>query len=178
MTTKQSLGTQVDSTTLRMERVLPAPIERVWAYLADSDKRATWLAGGALPRAPGELFELRFDHTGLTGEVAPDRFADCRVPILQKSRLLRVEPPRLLAISWNEGGATPSEVTFELTPQGDTTRLVLTHSRLANRKGMLSVASGWHAHVDVLIETLAGGKPQGFWTNLVAIGQEYEAHIH
>ena len=88
-----------------------------------------------------------------------------------------MEPPRLLAISWNEGGAAPSEVTFELTPQGDTTRLVLTHSRLASRKGMLSVASGWHAHVDVLIETLAGGKPQGFWTNLLALGQEYEAHI-
>jgi uncharacterized protein YndB with AHSA1/START domain len=30
--------------TLRIERLLPGPIERVWQYLTDSDKRATWLA--------------------------------------------------------------------------------------------------------------------------------------
>ncbi|HEX7863621.1 MAG TPA: SRPBCC family protein [Variovorax sp.] len=177
MTIKHSLGNQTAPGTLRMERTLPAPIERVWAYLADSDRRAAWLAGGALPRAPGELFELRFEHTKLTGEVAPDRFAECREPILQKSRLLRMEPPRLLSISWDEGGSAPSEVTFELTPKGDTTQLVLTHSRLASRKDMLSVAGGWHAHVDVLIEILSGHKPQGFWTNLAAIEKEYEAHI-
>ena len=32
--------------TLRIERLLPGPIERVWQYLTDSDKRATWLAVG------------------------------------------------------------------------------------------------------------------------------------
>jgi uncharacterized protein YndB with AHSA1/START domain len=177
MTIKHSLGTQVEPGTLRMERTLPAPIERVWAYLVDSDKRAAWLAGGALPKQSGELFELRFEHTKLTGEVAPDRFAECREPIHQKSRLLHIEPQKLLTISWDEGSAAPSEVSFELTPQGDSTRLVLTHRRLATRKGMLSVAGGWHAHVDVLIDVLAGNKPQGFWTNLAEVAKEYETQI-
>jgi hypothetical protein len=54
---------------------------------------------------------------------------------------------------------------------------VLTHRRLASRKDMLSVASGWHAHADVLIDVLAGQQPQGFWTNLLAVEKAYEAHI-
>jgi uncharacterized protein YndB with AHSA1/START domain len=176
MTIKHSLGQQVAPGTLRMERILPAPIERVWAYLTDPDKRATWLAGGTMTQKPGEMFDLRFNHTELTGEVAPDRYAECRQPIVQKSRLVRMEAPTLLTISWDEGPA-PSEVTFELTPQGNTTQLVLTHRRLASRKDMVSVAGGWHAHVDVLIEVLAGRKPQGFWTNHAALEKDYEAQI-
>ncbi len=35
-------------TTLTVERTLPGPIERVWAYLTEPDKRARWLGGGAL----------------------------------------------------------------------------------------------------------------------------------
>ena len=176
MTIKHSLGQKVDPGTLRMERTLPAPIERVWAYLTDHDKRAAWLAGGTMTQKPGEMFDLRFNHTELTGEVAPDRYAECRQPIVQKSRLVRMEAPTLLTISWDEGPA-PSEVTFELTPQGNTTQLVLTHRRLASRKDMVSVAGGWHAHVDVLIEVLAGRKPQGFWTNHAALEKDYEAQI-
>ena len=34
-------GERVDDSTVRFERMLPGPIERVWEYLTDSDKRAT-----------------------------------------------------------------------------------------------------------------------------------------
>ena len=37
-----------DATTLTVERTLPGPIERVWAYLTEPDKRARWLGGGVL----------------------------------------------------------------------------------------------------------------------------------
>ena len=36
-------GERIDDTTVRFERLLPGPIERVWEYLTDGDKRATWL---------------------------------------------------------------------------------------------------------------------------------------
>jgi uncharacterized protein YndB with AHSA1/START domain len=177
MTTPHSLGQQTEPGTLRIERTLPAPIARVWAYLTDPVKRATWLAGGTMAQEAGGIFELRFEHTKLTDEEAPERFAGYRKPHLQKSRLVRSEPPTLLTISWDEGPAA-SEVTFELTPQGDdSTQLVLTHRRLADRKETLSVAGGWHAHLDVLIDVLQGNKPQGFWTNLEAVEKAYETHI-
>ena len=39
--------------TLHIERLLPGPIERVWQYLTDSDKRATWLAAGNVEQQIG-----------------------------------------------------------------------------------------------------------------------------
>jgi uncharacterized protein YndB with AHSA1/START domain len=66
MTLKHSLGTLIEPATLRVERTLPAPVERVWAYLVDPEKRRTWLAGGSMAAAPGGVFELRFQHTELT----------------------------------------------------------------------------------------------------------------
>ena len=60
------------------------------------------------------------------------------------------EPPRLLAYSWNEGGASAdpeSTVTFELIPFGENeTNLILTHIRI-RREELSGIAAGWHVHV-------------------------------
>lgn len=177
MTLKHSLGTQTEPATLRVERLLPAPVERVWAYLVDPEKRRTWLAGGSMAEKPGGVFELRFQHTELSGEEAPERYAAYRKTHIQKSRVVRIEPPKLLTISWGSESDTASEVTFELSPKGEGTQLVLTHRRLPDRKETVSVASGWHAHLDVLDDVLHGRKPQGFWTNLSELEAAYEAHV-
>ncbi|RIX83686.1 SRPBCC family protein [Acidovorax cavernicola] len=177
-TLKHSLGTQTEPGTLRMERTLPAPIDRVWTYLVDPEKRRTWLAGGTMAQAVGGVFELRFQHTELSGEVAPERYAAYRKTHLQNSRVLRIEAPTLLVISWGSEREDASEVTFELSPQGEhATRLVLTHRRLPDRKETLSVSSGWHAHLDVLDDVLHGRQPQGFWTHLEAAEAAYATHI-
>lgn len=177
MTLKHSLGTQTAPATLRVERILPAPIERVWAYLVDPEKRRTWLAGGSMAAAPGGVFELRFQHTELSGEEAPEHYAAYRKTHIQKSRVVRIEPPKLLTITWGSESDTASEVTFELSPKGDGTQLVLTHRRLPDRKETVSVASGWHAHLEVLDDVLHERKPQGFWTNLSELEAAYEAHV-
>lgn len=36
-----------ESATVRLERLLPGPVERVWDYLTQPDLRRTWLAGSA-----------------------------------------------------------------------------------------------------------------------------------
>ncbi|MGF6345881.1 SRPBCC family protein [Variovorax sp. W2I14] len=177
MTLKHSLGTQTAPATLRVERILPAPVERVWAYLVDPEKRRTWLAGGSMAAAPGGVFELRFQHTELSGEEAPEHYAAYRKTHIQKSRVVRIEPPKLLTITWGSESVTASEVTFELSPKGDGTQLVLTHRRLPDRKETVSVASGWHAHLEVLDDVLHERKPQGFWTNLSELEAAYEAHV-
>lgn len=177
MTLKHSLGTQTEPATLRVERILPAPVERVWAYLVDPEKRRNWLAGGSMAQAPGGVFELRFQHTELSGEEAPEHYAAYRKTHIQKSRVVHIEPPKLLTISWGSESDTASEVTFELSPKGEGTQLVLTHRRLPDRKETVSVASGWHAHLDVLDDVLHGRKPQGFWTNLSELEAAYEAHV-
>lgn len=175
--TKSQLGTLLEPGTLRMERTLPASVERVWAYFVDPDKRAAWLAGGTMAEEPGSVFELRFDHTRLSGEVAPERFSACRSPILQKSRVVEFEPLKRLTISWGSESATASQVSFEFTQEGDATHLVLTHRRLPDRKETLSVSGGWHAHLDVLDDLLHGRKPRGFWTNHAALEKAYDERL-
>ena len=53
MTDTADRGTITEAGTIRFERLLPGPIERVWAYLTESDKRAKWLAAGDMDLRPG-----------------------------------------------------------------------------------------------------------------------------
>ncbi|MGN6092926.1 MAG: SRPBCC domain-containing protein, partial [Luteibacter jiangsuensis] len=59
-------GTLVEQTTLRIQRVLPGPIERVWAYLTDSDLRRQWLASGEMEMKAGTPFEFCWRNDELT----------------------------------------------------------------------------------------------------------------
>ena len=51
-------GKQIGPRTLRFEREFPGPIERVWEYLADSEKRGLWPASGELPTTVGAEFTV------------------------------------------------------------------------------------------------------------------------
>ena len=58
-TTKpDAYGELIEPTTLKIQRLLPGPIERIWAYLTDSDLRRKWLAAGAMEMKVGAPFEL------------------------------------------------------------------------------------------------------------------------
>ena len=54
--------------TVRLERLLPGPVERVWAYLTESDKRAQWLAAGRMDLRVGGKVQLEFDNSKLPNE--------------------------------------------------------------------------------------------------------------
>ncbi len=41
-------GTVLSPTEVRFQRLLPGPIESVWAFLADSRKRGEWFASGPM----------------------------------------------------------------------------------------------------------------------------------
>ena len=70
-----------------------------------------------------------------------------------------------------------SEITFELSPQGADVRLVLTHSRLANRAALVDVSGGWHIHLRVLADELNGRPKQPFWSELERLEAEYDRII-
>ena len=61
----ENFGQRMDAHTIRFERILPGPVEKIWAYLTDGQKRGEWFAAGALPSKVGETFELRFKHDDL-----------------------------------------------------------------------------------------------------------------
>jgi uncharacterized protein YndB with AHSA1/START domain len=175
-----SYGVVVEPGTVRFRRLLPGPIERVWAYLTESDKRAQWLAAGEMEPRVGASVELRFDHASLSShkEPVPDRFKEGGCGDATRHEVIRCDPPRLLSLTWGGGADGPSEVTFELTAQADKVLLVLTHRRLAGRTMMVDVASGWHSHLAMLTERLNGQEPAAsFWSIFSAANAEYEKQI-
>lgn len=158
--------------TVRIQRLLPGPIERIWSYLTDGKLRRQWLAAGDMPSGEGKPFELVWHNDELTDPPGsrPDGFgAEHRM----QSTILEMEPPRRLAFSWQGG----SEVTFELEPRGASVLLTLTHRRLKDRTVMGMVGPGWHAHLDVLAARLHGHEPEPFWDGWGRLRKEYERRL-
>ncbi len=167
-------GTILESGAIRFERLLPGPVERVWAYLTESDQRGKWLASGAVePRVGGQV-ALHFKHADLSPhkEPAPEKYRSLEGGASFSAEVTRFEPPRLLSHTW----ADNSEVTFELTPQGEQVLLVLTHRRLTPSE-MQSVAGGWHTHLGILADHLDGREPRPFWSTHARLEAEYERRL-
>lgn len=167
-------GQLIDQTTLRIERLLPGPIERVWSYLVEPEKRAQWLAAGAAELKPGGLMQFHFDHRNLSDEKPPEKHKDHCGPMQFEGRVLAVEPPRLLKFTWPEMSGDISEVEFLLTPSGADVLLQITHAKLTKRDDLISTSAGWHTHLDVLAAVLAGNKHTTFWSGLIGLETEYE----
>ncbi len=165
----------LSSDTVRIERLLPGPIERVWAYLTEPEKRRLWLAGGPTETKVGGKVELLFRHAELSeeGGAPPSRHADMAQGHVNVGRVTACEPPHVFAYTWAENHGDPSEVRFELTEREDGVLLTVTHVRLDGRDSLRSVAGGWHTHLDLLVDRLNGQRSPDFWEAYERVHAEY-----
>src|SRR5438309_3352085 len=127
-TALHAYGVLTEPATLTIQRLLPGPIERVWAYLTESALRRTWLAAGAMELQVGVPFELVWRNDDLTdppGQRPPGFGAEHRM----QSRITELDPPRKLTIAWEGTG----DVTFALEAQGTEVLLTVIHRRLPDR---------------------------------------------
>jgi uncharacterized protein YndB with AHSA1/START domain len=172
-TTKpDAYGALIEPTTLKIQRLLPGPIERVWAYLTDSDLRRRWLAAGPMEMKLGAPFELVWRNDELTdppGERPPGFGDEHRM----QSRITELDPPRKITFTWQGTG----DVTFELEPRGGRVLLTVIHRRLTDRGTLLKVGPGWHAHLDVLVARATGKEPQPFWDAWSRLQKDYERRL-
>ena len=171
-TTPDAYGELIEPTTLKIQRLLPGPIERVWAYLTDSDLRRQWLASGAMNLQPGAPFELTWHNDELSDPPGqkPEGFGSEHK---MQSAITELDPPRRLAFTWNNTGG----VSFELEPKGGDVLLTVIHRRLPDRNMLLMVAAGWHAHLDVLGARAKGQAPAPFWDVWVRLRKEYDKRL-
>ncbi|QOR37702.1 SRPBCC family protein [Billgrantia diversa] len=172
-------GQSISEDSIRFERLLPGPIERVWAFLTESDKRGLWLAPGTMDTRQGASFTLHFHNIELTPDRTPpsERFRRYDSSFTTHHQVLRYEPPHLLAWTWGGGHEAPSEVTFELSEAGDQVRLVVTHRRLADDDTRVTVASGWHTHLTIFVDVLQGHRPAPFWPTFEYLEAKYRCRI-
>ena len=56
--TPDSYGIITEPATLTIQRLLPGSVDRVWAYLTESDLRRQWMAAGTMEMRVGAPFEL------------------------------------------------------------------------------------------------------------------------
>jgi len=113
MTTKN-----VNAEAVVVERTLDAPVARVWKALTDVDQMRQWYFDLKEFR-PDVGFEFGFvvEHEGNTYD--------------HRCKVTEVIPQRKIAYTWRyEGHKGNSLVTIELAPDGDKTRLKLTHTGL------------------------------------------------
>jgi uncharacterized protein YndB with AHSA1/START domain len=160
---------------VRLVRLLPGPIERVWEFLTDPAKRARWLCGGVFEARAGGKIEFFMHHA----ELAPDETPPAKYKKIHDEgvtfpgTVLRCEPPRLLVHTF---GGPDSEVTFELTPQGDRVQLVLTHrAKGEDLPELHDFATGWHVHTSVLVALLEDTPRPPFWPEHSRLKAFYEA---
>ena len=171
-TTPDVYGALTEPTTLRIQRRLPGPIERVWAYLTESDLRRQWLAAGEMAMridAPLEFVWRNDELTDPPGQ-RPTGFGEEH---RMQSRITELDPPRKLAFTWSGSG----DVSFELQPQGDDVLLTVIHRRLPDRATIRKVGPGWHMHLDVLVARASGTEPEPFWDGWARLQKEYERRM-
>ncbi len=154
MMTMDQFGKRIDDHTVQFERLLPGPVEKIWAYLTDGEKRGRMVRRAApFPPRSGEEFELRFKHSELSPHKAPppERFKEMDANGFQsKERLLALEPMRRLVHTFGEAIRRLREVEFLLTPEGNKVRLTLTHRKIPDRAYAVNISGGWHSHLSIL----------------------------
>jgi uncharacterized protein YndB with AHSA1/START domain len=170
--TLERYGVVTEPATLKIERLLPGPIERVWAYLTESDLRRQWLAAGEMDMRIGAPLELVWRNDELTdppGQRPPGSPEEHRM----QSRVIELDPPRKLVIGWGASG----EVSFELERQGGGVLLTLIHRRVPDRAMLLNVSAGWHVHLDILEARASGTDPAPFWDSVSRLKPEYDRRL-
>ena len=167
-------GKLLDSQTLQFERLLPGPIERVWDYITDAEKRSEWFCGGTSGHQVGEGFTFVF-HNSTLGHPpvpTPEKYKDFGDGFQSKAVVVKVDKPNLFVIEW-EG-----IVTFKLEEVGEQVLLTLTHEKLQDSKeSRVGTLAGWHTHLDILVTICTGQRPRSFWTVHMSFEDHYAKSV-
>lgn len=124
----------------------------------------------------GGKVRLEFDNNSLSSDKKPPaRFEDSARHSFE-GVITRLDPPRLLAHTWT-WDKTDTEVTYELTPKGKDTLLVITHRRVEGRDTVANVMGGWDVHTGILADILSGSEPRPFWKAHSEAAAEYAATL-
>ncbi|WP_336801210.1 SRPBCC family protein [Kaistia sp. MMO-174] len=172
-------GQLIAKDAVRIERWMPGPIERLWSYWIDPDKRRTWFGAGEIePRAGGHVaIEIRNGDLSDAGDLPPPKYAEHGNEGRIIGHVTVCEPPRLFGFRWQHGPGLESDVRVEMEPSGDKVLLRLTHTRLPSRAALVSVSAGWQTHLGILEANLAGEAPKSFWRTMTRLDAAYERQI-
>ncbi len=134
---------------ISFERRLAHPVERVWAALTEPAELISWWGDAEVELHEGGRFEVSWLNTDEQGDSAT-----------MQATIVKLEPLRLLVLD----GDIHGRLRWELTPDGDGTRLSFRSTFELEPEFITKVPAGWHFHLDALGRHLDGGE-----TDLVEI---------
>jgi uncharacterized protein YndB with AHSA1/START domain len=172
-------GELIAPDTVQFKRLLPGTLDQVWSYLVDGEKRKLWLADGDTEEFVSGRVDLHFHNAKLStapDEPPPEKYRDMPEKVSFTGEVTACKPKTRLSHSW-VGDNEHSEVTFELEERDDGVLLTLTHRRIADRDALASVCGGWHTHLDILADVMAGAEPKPFWRTHTPLETEYDARL-
>jgi uncharacterized protein YndB with AHSA1/START domain len=177
-------GTIVNCHTVRYERLLPGPIERVWDYISNSSEVSKWqrcAVDVSIERRIGGQFSQRIcpppmpsGQPGVTLEIPTPKEGFIESP---RGLVNDCVPPKVLAYSFIEPSCDlASHVRFELEERDGQVLLTFTHSHLPPNM-MAQVGAGWHVHLDTLAAILNGEEPPEFLPAFLEQFKKYSAAL-
>ena len=128
-----------DVVEARLTRLIDHEPEAIWRMLTDPAKLPEWLAPGRIEPRVGGAARLDFADSGTVID----------------SKVSAYEDGERVEYSWSSPGEPERPVRWELTPEGDETRLDLTLSVPAGEDPGRACA-GWEAHLEMLAAALEG----------------------
>lgn len=166
-------ATETAPDTIRFERHMPGPIDRLWDFMTHPTIRGRWLATGSMELKEGGSYEMILRHDELTphAELAPPGM-DSPKGITLRGEVTACKYPSIIGYTWAPGGPD-SKVTFVLTSLQGQVRVTLIHSGIKDRATLAEAAAGWHAHLNVLEAKANSVTPPPFWTRFVQYHEEY-----
>lgn len=167
-------GEVLEDGSMKFMREFSAPIDNVWSWLADGDKRGRWLGGGGDIIHAGQTVKFEFQHQNLTphDEAYPEKYKAMENGIAYDVDIKTCDAPHHLVMVWRDGN--DSEIDIRLSEEGGKTKLVLIQRGDATRDHFTGALAGWHAHLDIMADKLAGEAPKPFWSTHEALTGEYE----
>lgn len=125
--------------TARLERIIPHDSALVWSMLTQPERMVEWLAPGTIELKPGGAAKLNFTDSG----------------IVIDSTVTGFEAGELLEYSWSGPGEPIRPVRWELTAEGQNTRLTLT-LQTPDTEDIARSCAGWEAHLMMLLAAIEG----------------------
>jgi uncharacterized protein YndB with AHSA1/START domain len=140
----------VDDGAIRLERLLPAPVDEVFDAMTDPTRMADWFS----PIGRAEV-----EAEAVVGGRLRVVMVEDDVRIEHDGEFLEVLRPTRLSFTWRSRftGGRATVVTIELSGEGEKTRLLLRHDWLP-RDARASHEGGWGAILDRLSATIAASR--------------------
>ncbi|MEM9411846.1 MAG: SRPBCC family protein [Planctomycetota bacterium] len=174
MENKDNYARLVLPAKLQITRTLPAPPEKVWEFLVDPELRKMWFCAGETGNKEGDPFVMDFDHSRISKSKPPEGM-NCGDPVIMQGTILTFDRPHVLSYRWpGENESSETIVTIHLSNQDGRTLLNLTHEGLSNPDFQNGASAGWHVHLDLLCDHVAGSQPRDFWVHFGLIEAEYD----